>query len=120
MKTRLSKAFSFLTLIYWTAAAATVQAAENYGLDKAGTEAGLKSAGTSVPQLVGNFLGTILGFTGTIFFVLVVWAGLLWMTAAGNDEQIGKAKKILAAAIVGLIIVLSAYAITRFVGESIQ
>ncbi len=120
MKTRLLKAAGFLSSAYLTAAVSAAQAAETYGLDKAAGEAGLKASGANVPQLIGRFLGTILGFTGTIFFVLVVWAGLLWMTAAGNEEQIGKAKKILAAAIVGLIIVLSAYAITRFVGESLQ
>lgn len=37
------------------------------------------------------------------------------MTAAGNEEQVGKAKKLLTAAIIGLIIVLSAYAISYFV-----
>jgi hypothetical protein len=43
----------------------------------------------------------------------------MWMTAAGSEEQIKKAKQILAAAIVGLIIVLSAYAITQFIGGAL-
>lgn len=75
--------------------------------------------GGSIPTLIGNWLAIILGFTGTIFFILVVWAGLTWMTAAGNQENIKKAQDILKTAIIGLIIVLSAYAITRFIGTSL-
>jgi hypothetical protein len=60
-----------------------------------------------------------IGFTGTIFFILVVYAGLMWMTAVGNEENIKKAQSILKTAIIGLIIVLSAYAITKFIGSSL-
>jgi len=85
---------------------------------------GLDAARGSLPDgsiegRIGTLLGAVLGFTGTIFFVLVVYAGLMWMTAAGNEERTEKAKKILTAAIIGLIIVLSAYAITSFIGRSI-
>jgi len=37
------------------------------------------------------------------------------MTAAGNDDQVGKAKKILIQAIIGIIIVTASYAISAFV-----
>lgn len=90
--------------------------AEDYGLSA--TNANLPKT-TNIPTLIGSVLGKILGFTGTIFFILVVYAGLMWMTAAGSEEQIKKAKQILAAAIVGLIIVLSAYAITQFIGGAL-
>ncbi|MBI3115589.1 MAG: hypothetical protein HYZ09_03835, partial [Candidatus Kerfeldbacteria bacterium] len=39
----------------------------------------------------------------------------MWMTAAGNDERIDKAKKVISAAVIGLIIVLLAWAIVIFV-----
>jgi hypothetical protein len=39
------------------------------------------------------------------------------MTAAGNEEQVGKSKKIMTSAIVGLIIVVAAYAITASIGS---
>lgn len=80
---------------------------------------GLDLKKDAIPVLVGRVLGGVLGLTGTIFFVLVVYAGLMWMTSAGNEESSTKAKKILTAAIIGLIIVLSAYAITTFVGNSL-
>jgi len=90
------------------------------GLDTAASSAELSQTTLDVPQLIGQILSTVLGFTGTIFFILVVWSGILWMTAGGSQENIKKAQDILKAAIVGLIIVLSAYAITRFVGTSLQ
>ncbi len=60
-------------------------------------------------------INAILGLLGVIFLVLTLYAGFLWMTAAGNDEQVGKAKNILTTAIIGLIIIVAAYAITNFV-----
>jgi hypothetical protein len=45
--------------------------------------------------------------------------GFIWMTAGGNEEKVGKAKKMLVAGIIGLIIVVAAYAIARFAVGSI-
>ena len=45
----------------------------------------------------------------------VIYAGQLWMTARGNEEQITKAKAIIRGSIIGIIVIFSAYAITNFV-----
>ena len=45
----------------------------------------------------------------------MVYGGYLWMTARGNEEEVTKAKNLIKAAIIGLIIVLAAYAISIFV-----
>ena len=66
-----------------------------------------------VRTTASSLINTILGFLGIIALVLVFYAGFLWMTAGGNSEQVDKAKNILGAAIIGLIIILSSYAITR-------
>jgi len=52
---------------------------------------------------------------GIIFLVLMVYAGFLWMTAGGNEENVDKAKKLIMAAVIGIAIVLAAYSITYFV-----
>lgn len=65
--------------------------------------------------IVANIIRVVLGLLGVIFLVLVLYAGFRWMASAGNEDQIGKAKKTLAAAIIGLVIVLSAFLITAFV-----
>lgn len=66
---------------------------------------------------IGDIIAAILGMLGTVFLVLTIYAGVLWMTASGEEAKIEKAKEILKAAIIGLAIVLSAYTITFFVGS---
>jgi len=55
-----------------------------------------------------------LTFVGTVFLVLTIYAGIMWMTAGGNDEQLTKAKKTLVRSVIGLAIVTSAYSISLF------
>lgn len=69
--------------------------------------------------IVANVLGLALSFLGVIFFLIIIIAGLVWMTAMGSPEKAEKAKDMLEAAVVGLVIVLGAYAITKFVFKSI-
>lgn len=64
---------------------------------------------------IANIINIGLGLLGLIFFVLVLYAGFLWMTASGNGDQVGKAKTMLTQAVIGLIIVLAAFAISNFV-----
>jgi len=76
---------------------------------------GLKTTG--LEARVGGIIASVLGMLGTVFLVLTIYAGVLWMTASGDEGKIEKAKEILKAAIIGLAIVLSAYTITYFVGN---
>jgi hypothetical protein len=64
---------------------------------------------------LGNVIKTVLGFMGIIAVGLVIYGGIVWMTAAGDDGKIEDAKKIIYSAILGLIIILFSYAITTFV-----
>ena len=60
-------------------------------------------------------LNQLITFIGVIFFLLLIYAGYLWMTARGNDEQVSKAKKITRETVIGLIIVLLARLLTEFI-----
>lgn len=68
---------------------------------------------------LGSALGTIikafLGVLGMIFIILMLIAGFNWMTAAGEEEKIKKATATIRTAIIGLLIIVAAYAITYFV-----
>jgi uncharacterized membrane protein len=70
---------------------------------------------TDVRTTAANLINVALGVLGTILLVLIVYAGFLWMTAAGQEDNITKAKGILSASVIGLVIILSAYAISSFV-----
>lgn len=56
-----------------------------------------------------------LGMLGLVAVVMVLYGGATWMTAAGNEERIKKAKDILKAALIGLVVVLLSWAIVTFV-----
>lgn len=69
----------------------------------------------SVQGIISLVINTFLSLLGVIFLVIIIYAGFLWMTAGGNDEQVGKAKKWLTNSIIGVAIIIAAYAISYFV-----
>ncbi len=83
-------------------------------LNKAGDLAGTANY-NDLSKIIGVGINTALAFVGLIFMVLMIYAGYLWMTARGEEEPVKKAKKIITASIIGLILVISAYAITNLV-----
>jgi hypothetical protein len=114
--------FSFLLIIIFLIPLG-VLATGDYGLEETLTEGNLKGAlnttDTDITSKIGKLIGVVLSFVGVIFFILVIYGGFLWMTARGDSGQVEKAKDLLYAAAIGLIIVLSAYAITAFIGTQI-
>ena len=70
----------------------------------------------TLPQRIGTIIQIVLTFLGVIFLLLMIYGGYIWMLARGNEQEITKAKDIIKNSIIGLIIVLAAYAITAFVG----
>lgn len=93
------------------------------GLGDAGKKLDASAAGTglvggsagSLEGIISNIIKIALSLLGTIFFVLTIYAGYIWMTAGGSEEKIDKAREILRASIIGIAIVLGAYAITAFI-----
>ncbi len=96
-----------------------VAAVELGGLDETAQTANIDNGPTDPGEIAATLISKIIGFVGILFLILMIWGGLLWMTAAGNDEKTKKATLVITAAVIGLVIVLSAYAITRFVGQSL-
>jgi hypothetical protein len=64
---------------------------------------------------VVNIIQWILGLLGLIAVIMILYGGFVWMTAGGNEEKVASAKKVISAAVIGLIIVLLAWAIVIFV-----
>lgn len=74
---------------------------------------------SDLPTTIGTVVKAILSLVGTIFLLLTIYAGILWMTAQGNEDQVAKSKSIVSAAVIGLVITMSAYAITAFVTSKV-
>ena len=62
----------------------------------------------------------LFGLIGVVFFVLILWGGFQWMTAAGNEEKIGKAKKLIVQAVIGLAIIILGFSIATFVVTALE
>jgi hypothetical protein len=76
--------------------------------------------GTSdVRTTVANIIRVAMGLLGIVAVVIILIGGFTWMTAGGNDEKVGEAKKWIFSGVIGLAIVLSAYAIASFVISSL-
>ena len=62
-----------------------------------------------------GLINTAMSFLGLIAVVIFLVGGFKWMTAMGNEENVKKAKELMVAGIIGLVIILSAWGITTFV-----
>jgi len=70
-------------------------------------------------EIIGSILQAVFGLLGIVLLVLILYGGFLWMTASGNDEQVKKAKQIITNSVIGLVIIMAAYAIASFVVDAI-
>ncbi len=100
-----------------TAPTSPVTAAQN-NLAAAGGQAGVATTIT-LPELVGRIINIVLGFLGVIFLALAVYGGFEWMTAQGDSKQVQTAKDIIKNAVIGLVVIAAAYAISSFAVTSI-
>jgi len=66
-------------------------------------------------DIAAQVINIILGFLGIVAVVIILLGGFKWMTAGGNEDKVGEAKKLIMAGIIGLIIILASFAIASFV-----
>jgi hypothetical protein len=70
-------------------------------------------------QLITTIIDYFLGILGLIAVCFLIYAGVLMVTAGGNDQEITKAKKIITYAVIGIVIVLLSYTIVQFVTSAL-
>ncbi|NCN25436.1 hypothetical protein COT94_01995 [Candidatus Falkowbacteria bacterium CG10_big_fil_rev_8_21_14_0_10_37_14] len=84
--------------------------------DVALTAAQETGLGTKDPRvIVGGIIRTLLGFLGLLAVIFILVGGFKWMTSQGNQAKVDEAQKLMVAGVVGLLIVLAAFAISLFV-----
>jgi len=117
----LSLVIVLLFLVVASEALATAPAVNNAlgGLDNTATGGGIKTSTsqTDLPTIIGGVVGAVLALVGVVFFLLILYAGFNWMMAQGQEEKITKAKETIFSAVLGLIVVLGAYAITTLAAD---
>jgi hypothetical protein len=78
-----------------------------------GTSVGLGSR--DVRDTIGEIIRVALSLLGIVALVIVLTGGFKWMTAGGAEDKVAEARKLIFSGIIGMAIILSAFAISRFV-----
>ena len=76
----------------------------------------LPNLSTSSPTvIIGKLIQVTLSVTGIVFLIITVYAGVLYLIAAGDADKVKKAKSMLVTSVIGIVIILTAYALAAFV-----
>ena len=100
---------------------AAVNSTSTLSVDELGVSYGAYTgmAKSDVRMTVANIIRVTLQILGVVGVVIVLIGGFKWMTAGGNDEQVGEAKKWIFSGMIGLALIMSAYAIAQFALNSL-
>ena len=94
----------------------TAKSDDPFGLNQATPD----SIENEIPVTVARMIKGVRGIVGIILIILWIYGGVAWMTSGGNDQRITAAKKILATATVGFVIIATAYSVTFFIVASLE
>lgn len=126
-KNIISFALALLILTPAFAITSNVNAApiEPWGTDsETGGEGGIQDTiglGNKDPRTIAaSVINVVLGFLGIVAVVIILLGGFKWMTAAGNEDKVEEAKKLISAGIIGLVIILAAFGIASYVIKSLM
>lgn len=87
--------------------------------DVFGTNSVLEKNFGSISKIITFAFNFVVAIAGVIFIIMMLVGGIQYLTAAGNEESLGKAKGTMIQSIVGLIIVLSSWAIGTWILGSV-
>lgn len=92
-----------------------------FGLHTTANAAQLAGTNRDLEKVIASIVKTLLTFTGILFLVMVIIAGEMLITAAGNPKQLETAQGMIKNAVIGIAIVLGAYVLTDFIiGEALR
>jgi len=72
-----------------------------------------------IRETIASIINVAMGLLGIIAVAIILLGGFKWMTAGGSEEKVSDAKKLIISGVIGLVIILTAYAIASFVVSSI-
>ena len=110
----MKKILTFALLLAPTMASA--QSAGDFGVDDLSS---VNLGSQDIETTISGVVNIILGFLGILTTLIILMGGFKWMTSQGNTEKVDEAKKLIGAGVVGLVIVLTSYAIAQFVLRSL-
>lgn len=78
-----------------------------------GTAIGLGTQ--DVRETISKIINVVLGILGIVVTLIIIAGGFRWMTAGGNEESVAQAKKIISSGVIGLLIIIVAYALSNWI-----
>ena len=93
---------------------------DTFGMTQVNTGIGGTLGNTDLRIVIGKVINVALSLLGVVAVVIVLMGGFKWMTAGGNDTKVEEARKIIFQGVIGLAVVLSAWAIAIFVLNSLS
>ena len=72
---------------------------------------------TDIEAAVMNVTNYILGFIAIIATLVIIWGGVQYLTAGGNEDTVSNAKKTISYGIIGMVIAGLAYAMVIVVTQ---
>lgn len=88
----------------------TALAAEEVVINPPTPAASLKNI--TVPKLISGVITLVFIAASLVFFFMLVAGGIKWMMAGGDKEKAGEARGQLTSALIGLIVIFLAWAIS--------
>jgi len=89
------------------------------GLNTAADKGGI-SKSTGIPGMVGRVINALFGVLGVVFLAVILIGGYTWMTAGGNEESVGKAKKFILNGTFGIMVILLSYVLVFTIATSLN
>ena len=117
---KITKHLLSLALVLSLAVPAITSAAGTLQVTDLGTNevsSGIELGEKSPIDTATSLINTVMIFLGLIAVCIILVGGFKWMTAMGSEDKIGEAKKLMGAGVVGIVIILSAWGIAKFVLE---
>lgn len=89
---------------------------DSTGLTNTANSAGFDTqAPPNLAALIGNIIQAVLAIIGVVLLIIIIYGGFLYMTSGGSPDQATKGKNWIINGIIGVIIIVLAYAISSYV-----
>jgi len=90
------------------------------GLSTTANTAGFGTTPTPLTTMVGGAMNVVFSLVGILLLGFIIYAGFLYFIDAGGEKSAKKAKEVLTTSIIGLVIIIAAYAITRYIMTALE
>ena len=115
----MKKITTFFTIVLLSGFLFSVANSANSTFSTANTEMGKFAKAldftTGFDTGLQGIIKIIMLLVNTLFFIFMIYAGILWLSSAGEEGKIEKAKDIILWCVVGMAVTLGSYAITSFI-----